>query len=182
MHFKQLAPGTSLRISEEKWNLDFTIHDNILEWVAVSEVTGFPLEGAAFRYSLNLTFNLDESIQDILGNIELYLNVERIANLEDFKMLLSTRLESSGYNILSPECQLEVSSEERTLKVKLIQIGGISPIMLSEEAFLVKEDDSRDDFLDSIYYRLDEGDLSSFNITNTEDFLEKLKEHLARMS
>jgi hypothetical protein len=182
MHLKQLTPGTFLRISEEKWNIAFTMHENELEWVAVSEVTGFPLKGTAPRYTINPTLNLDESVRDILENIKLHLAVDRVVNLENFKMLLSTRLKSSGYSTSSPECHLEVTSAQRTLKIKLIQIGGKSHIVLSEEAFLINIDDNEDEFLDALYYRLNEGDLSSFNITNTGDFLEELKRHLARMS
>ena len=181
MHFKQLAPGTFLRISEERWNLDFTIHENGIEWIAVSDVTNLPLQGTAFRYKLNPTLNLDESMQDILENIKRHLAVEGIANLENFKMLLNTSLEDFGYNKLSPECQLEVSSEQQTLKIRLIQVGGNSSIVISDEAFLIKENESIDEFLDTIYYRLEEGDLSSFNITNTEDFQEQIKEHLNRL-
>ncbi len=97
-------------------------------------------------------------------------------------MLLGNRLESAGYSIHPPECQLEVSSDNRTLKIKIIQISGKSPIMVSEDASLVEDDDNGEELLNAIYYRLDEGDLSSFNIINTEDFLEELKEHLTRMS
>ncbi|MFW9890051.1 MAG: hypothetical protein ACFFER_17850, partial [Candidatus Thorarchaeota archaeon] len=182
IHFKQLTPGTFLWVSEEKWKLDFIIHESVLEWVAVSEVTGFPLERTAFRYILNPNLNLEESLQDILGNIKQRIAINRVVNLENFKMLLSTRLEGSGYGISSPECHLEVSCEQRILKIRLIQIGRKPPIVISEEAFLVKENDDGDELLDAIHNRLEEGNLSAFNITNTEDFLEELKNHLARVS
>ena len=91
-------------------------------------------------------------------------------------------LESSGYSISPPECQLKVSSDKRNLKIKLIQISGKTPVVISEETLPVKNDESKAELLESIYYRLYEGDLSFFNIINTEDFLEEMEEHLARLS
>jgi hypothetical protein len=181
MYLKRLTPGTFIRIPEQRWNLQFIINENVLEWTAVSEVTNLPLEGPVFRHRLNPTFNLEEAVQDILGNINLHVSNNQIANLEAFRMLLKSRLDSCGYGISSPNCQLEVFSEEQILKVKLIQTGGKVPIEVSEETFLFQDNDSRETFLESLYYRLDEGDLSSFNITNTEDFLDKLEEHLTRI-
>jgi C4-type Zn-finger protein len=67
------------------------------------------------------------------------------------------------------------------MKVELIQMGGKYPIAISEESHLLESNDNKEEFLESLGFRLDDGDLSSFNITNIEDFLEKTRKHLNRL-
>ena len=175
---KPLAPGTFLQTLSESWSIQLNFSERTIEWVAISNVTGLPRTGMAITYTLNLTHNLQEVMQDFLESVSSHIDLTKISNFPYAKSLLKTQLRNRGYGNKSPKCQLDVSLEDETIHVTLVLKEGKYPHIIGRESFLVRDEIEKQAFLEALYYRLNEGDLSMFNINNTEKFLEKINELL----
>ncbi len=178
IHLKRLTPGTFIEIPEQRWTLNFSLHENILEWITVSNTTGFLLNEGTFIYTLNPTHNLHESINDFSLAISRYVDIKKITNFGDSIDLLTTQLKNYGYGENPPPCRLEVTRDENTITMDLVLSRNGSPITLVTESILLSGVSDYEEFLEVLYYRLEDGDLSEYNISNIESFLEKLQDLL----
>jgi hypothetical protein len=175
IHFKRLAPGTFIQIPEQKWTLNIVLYDTTIEWTVASNITGFLLEGKTFTHMLNPTHNLQEAINSFYNNLTLHIEIDAITNLDEEISLLRTQFESRQYGPKPPPCRLESQRDTNTIRITLVQIGGRTSITLMTESIILSELSDKEDLLDSLNYRLEEGDLSGFNIVNELDFIENLK-------
>ncbi|MFW9887562.1 MAG: hypothetical protein ACFFER_05230 [Candidatus Thorarchaeota archaeon] len=174
IYLKKLTPGTFILIPEQKWTLHFTLHNSKLEWIAVSSVTGFLLDGISFTYVLNPKYNLQETINDFFNNLTSHIDIEKTTNLDESIMLLEAQLRNLGFGSDPPPFRLEVSRDENTIRISLNPTGDKESIPINIESHQLSEASNHEDFLESFYYRLEEGDLSGFNIINESDFIANL--------
>jgi hypothetical protein len=174
IHLKKLTPATFIQILEQKWNLHLTLHDTTIEWRFVSNITGFLQDGMTFSLALNPTYNLQETVDAFLENLSPNRDIDRITNLEESLAVLETQLKNRGYGRMPPPYILEATSDTNIIKISLSPKYGKPSTKISIGSISLSETLDCEKVFDSFLYRLEEGDISEFNVTNEKDFIEAL--------
>ncbi len=176
---RSLPPGTFLRIDEEEWTLTFTVTRVAVEWTATSSLTGEYLRQGVLTFLLESRLSAAEIVDSFVTAVAEVIPLERIRNKDEAIDLLVLRLGDKRYDEKPPECKLEIERDGKLLRMCLYMIGGATiPTRLGEEKFKVTNELEKEGLIEAISYRLEDGDLSEYNIVNVDEFFGYLEELL----
>lgn len=176
---KSLPPGTFLRIDEEEWTLTFTVTQMTIEWTAISSLSGEYLRQGVLTFLLEPRLSAAEIVDSFVTAVVEVIPLEKIRNKDEAIEMLILRLSDRGYDEKPPECKLEIERDGELLRMCLYQISGATTATrLGEEKFKVTNELDKERLIDAISYRLEDGDLSEYNILNVDEFFEYLEKLL----
>ncbi len=168
-----MESGTFLR-TDELWEMFISVQENIVYWNAFSTVTGKKLSNYDNSYSLNPTQDLEKASEELIEVITKIVSPHQIKEFSGFKMKVEKLLVSHGFGDGSPLCKLQVSHEGGQFTINLLYVGEEKERAILTNVFTVSPEDSHEAVLEGLTEEIGNGELSRYNIENTEEFLERV--------
>jgi len=179
-HLRKLIPGTYLR-DDERWVVDFSIQDNIVEWAGVSSTSGLRWRDSVFCFTLDPGLSLDEVSNDFLSSIPHEIPEDSISNLDKINQEITMILENRGYSDSGPPCRIVLVRDGRDISITLVEGEDSLERVISKTTYTIDKNDNEETILEGFYYQLESGELSNYNICNKDEFCEKLESILSKM-
>jgi hypothetical protein len=149
--------------------------DPYFKWSAQSTVSGFSFRGNDQVIELVHGHGAQEECECLLKVITSQIPSARIFEYTELEERVLSGLKNRGYSKSSPACELRFIEQSESIcryGVFLVDDTQSEPVLI----YSIESTGpmSADAILDGIVMGLAEGDLSAFNIRNTEPFLEKI--------
>jgi len=170
---KKLPPGTFLKLAEQQWVVSIGWDDSYFKWYAQSTASGLFFRGNDQVIELVHGHGAQEECERLLKVITSQIPSARIFEYTELEERVLTGLKNRGYSKSSPACELRfIEQSESICRYGVFLVDGGEPII----TFSIEATGPMcaDAILDGIVMGLADGDMSGYNIRNTEVFLEKM--------
>ncbi|MBD3408358.1 MAG: hypothetical protein GF411_19700 [Candidatus Lokiarchaeota archaeon] len=171
LRMNQVIPGTFLK--DEKWRVSFNVRKKKITWDAISTISGIHLSWIQRSFQLLPSWNLTEATDAFLNFVTQFISEDKIKDYITLRKSIENALFAQGYHDASPRCKLIVEQDE--LKIEIRVVREIDELVYERVVLEVNPNSSIEDFQNILYYRLEDGDLSVYNITNEEAFFEQIE-------
>jgi len=180
LSLKQLPAGTFLEVSDQKWQVSISWEDtHILSWRARSMLSGLSLDGSGRAIKLQHGHDIEKECKRIIDSVASLISPTQISNYDNLVEDLRSTLRERGYGETSPECEFRVTERsESVFRSGVFLIGEAQKALVSFN-FEVEEITSPLSELQGLEMSLADGDLSVYNIINTEDYMEELSQWMS---
>jgi hypothetical protein len=175
LFLRKLSPGTFLKVADQEWVVTIHWEDMYFKWTAQSQVSGLLFRGDHQQIELTYRTSAAAECSRLLGLITSQIPAEQIHDYTRLKEQVLSGLERKDYSTRSPACEFRVitQSESRFEYGIFLEVGNLGNPLFSA-IISSSEPMDHDAILDAIVESLDDGDLSAYNIINTERFLVEL--------
>ncbi len=172
---KKLLPGTFLQVAEQQWMVSIEWDNPYFKWYAQSTVSGFSFRGNDQVIELVYGHGAQEECERLLDVITSQIPSVRIFEYTELEERVLTGLKNREYSKSSPVCELRLIEQSKSIcQYGVFLVHGTQREPVITYSIESTGPMSADAVLDGIVMGLAEGDLSSYNIRNTEAFLEKI--------
>ncbi len=172
---KKLPPGTFLKTAEQQWLISIGWDVPYFKWHAQSTVSGLSFRGNDQVIELVHGHGAQEECERLLNGITSQIPSAQIFEFTELEERVLSGLKNRGYSKSSPACELRlIEQSESICQYGVFLVDGTQSDPVLTYSIESTGPMSADAVLEGIVMGLAEGDLSAFNIKNTEVFLEKI--------
>jgi hypothetical protein len=171
--------GTFIAARNQKWDVDFYLDGNFVQWSAISTVTGQYWGYNTYPIERDFTLSPKEDADYVMEQIAQYIPISQILRLEQLRERLQNKLIGHGNEV--PECKLSVTREGRELRVALTRVGGSDRDVILCNTFLVEESTETAELMINLRDSFLSSEFSEFNIVNEDEFFDVLEKLLDEM-
>jgi hypothetical protein len=155
-----------LSLPKGEWMLSSYIKRGMIQWTLESPQTKPSWMGEPFATSLNGTLNLEEMIEELLGELKtIGASRNNIFNYDEELVNIKDALRTYGWGDEKPLCRAEAKRTGGTLRI-ILRTCGENEAKVFDEEFIPSEDDNEE----SVIEMLDEWALSNYTIENKKEF------------
>jgi hypothetical protein len=172
---KQLPPGTFLHTVNQQWIVSVDWDGNFFKWQAQSTVSALFFKGNHQIIELTHGHGAQEECERLLSIITSQISVAYILNYPELKEHVLAGLRNRGYSKSSPVCELRIIEQSAsTCRFGVFLCEGSQRTPFLEYTIEAIRGVKSDALLEEIMVGLEEGDMSAYNIRNTEVFFQKI--------
>ena len=172
---KKLPPGTFLQMAEQQWVVSIELDVPYFKWHAQSTASGFLFRGNDQIIDLVHGHGAQEEGERLLNVITSQIPSARIFEYTELEERVLSGLKNRGYSKSSPACELRfIEQSESICRYGVFLVDGAQREPFLTFSIEATEPMCADAILDGIVMGLAEGNMSAYNIRNTEVFLEKM--------
>ncbi len=175
LHLKRLPPGTFLRVADQQWMVSIAWDGLYFRWQAQSTISDLHFGGNHQTIELVYGHGAQEECERFLNTITSQISPVYIVEYSELRKQVLAGLRDCGYSKSSPACEFRVIEQSESVFQYgiFLREGSQRNPFLAYTVESTGEIDS-DAIIDEITKDLEEGELSTYNIKNTEAFLKKI--------
>lgn len=175
LHLKKLPQGTFLLIADQKWVVSVAWEDSYFKWNAQSTVTSLFFKGGEQYIELIYTNDIQKESKRLLNTITSQIPPAQIYEYSELEEQVFSGLENREYSKISPPCELRFIEQTETI----CQYGVFLCDSSHSKALFTSTIDATENadpvaVIEVISEGLNEGEMSTYNIINQEEFMEHL--------
>ena len=160
-----------LLLPEGEWMLITDFKDSTIRWTLNSPLMKTIWMKRTFSLELNGTLNLEETIDEMEGALEVMgASRNNVYNYDEELDGVRERLVAYGWGNEKPQCRVEVRQAGKGMKISL-RTCGENEVLVYEEEFTLNEDEDAESVVDA----LEEGPMGQYAIENLEELRMVLK-------
>ncbi|MDF1537901.1 MAG: hypothetical protein P1Q69_03255 [Candidatus Thorarchaeota archaeon] len=176
LRLKSILPGSFTRVENQSWEVTLVWRSSNVEWFAKSKLTGLRWSDLFQILKLDYSLTLSEQRGEILDFITARVSLERISNCQFLIGTIERNLREKGFSETEVVCRIEFVRIDST-KFRYKVVSGKDNVIL-DVTHVLDGSFTKDEELDMMQISLWEGELSSYNIINREEFLEEFSNFL----
>jgi hypothetical protein len=174
---KNLSPGTFLDTGNQQWMISTEWDGLFLKWSAQSVSSGLFFRGDNQVIELSHGQGAKEECERLLNIISSQIPPAQIVEYNILEEMILSGLRNLGYSDSSPKCELRIiEKSERLCRYGVFHADGFQRDPFLSHIIEIKGPVHIDVFLEEISTGLIEGEMSAYNISNTNAFLEKISD------
>lgn len=175
--YTRLTPGTYVREDTQKWRVSISVNRDHLIWSGQSSLTGDNWKKKTYTFPLDYARQLSEVQEELWNAVTLEIPAEKLENPRLLKSSMTTILQGQGFSDGPLKVKIELTKTRNTLTQTIRKAEGDCSIIETQE-ITINPNEHKETLTDAIYYQMEEGLLSRFEIVNKDGFLETLNELL----
>jgi hypothetical protein len=171
-----IPPGSYLRAGEERWYVEIEIYRDRVSWRATSTLTKKRISPFIESFAIDFRNNIEEECSRILDIVSKHIDIssDKISNVKAVNEYIADKLSAMGFGEENPPCWILIEHSSSELSISIGLGTGMDERIIEKVSYQIKDDITREEFSEVIYWEFDEGWLSQYNITNEEECDEQL--------